>query len=51
VNTYADLNYREILLFIPLIFLTFFFGIYPEIILDYLHVTVKNLLVVPSNLN
>ena len=25
INTYADLNYREILIFIPLIFLTFFF--------------------------
>lgn len=45
ITIYADLNYREILLFIPLIFLTFFFGIYPEIILDSLHVTIKNLLV------
>ena len=45
INTYADLNYREILLFVPLIFLTFFLGIYPEIILDYLHVTVKNLII------
>lgn len=45
INNYADLNYREILLFIPLIFLTFLLGIYPEIILDSLHVSVKNLLV------
>jgi proton-translocating NADH-quinone oxidoreductase chain M len=43
IHTYADLNIREIYLFIPLIFLTFFFGIYPELILDTLHVTVKNL--------
>ena len=43
ITTYADLNYREILIFLPLIFLTFFFGIYPEIIMDTLHVTVKNL--------
>jgi NADH:ubiquinone oxidoreductase subunit 4 (subunit M) len=37
ITTYADLNYREVLLFLPLIFLTFFLGIYPEIILDALH--------------
>jgi proton-translocating NADH-quinone oxidoreductase chain M len=43
INTYADLNLRELFLFFPLIFFTFFFGIYPEFILDTLHVTVKNL--------
>jgi NADH:ubiquinone oxidoreductase subunit 4 (subunit M) len=30
-------------MFIPLIFLTFFLGIYPEVILDTLHMSVKNL--------
>lgn len=43
INTYADINYREILIFLPLIFFTFFFGIYPEIIMDTIHVSVKNL--------
>jgi proton-translocating NADH-quinone oxidoreductase chain M len=43
INAYADLNYREILLFTPLIFLTFVMGVYPEPVPDTLHVTVKNL--------
>ncbi len=43
INNYIDLNYREIIIFIPLIFLTFYFGIYPEIIIDTLHITIKNL--------
>ena len=31
-------------MFIPLVFLTFFMGIYPEIILDTIHISVKNLI-------
>lgn len=31
-------------MFAPLIFLTFFMGIYPEIFLDTMHVSVKNLM-------
>lgn len=44
IQHYADLNFREVLLFLPLIFLTFLLGIFPEIILDSLHVTVKGLI-------
>ena len=43
IKTFADVNLREIHMFIPLIFLTFFLGIYPEVILDTLHMSVKNL--------
>lgn len=43
INNYVDLNKREILIFLPLIFLTFFLGIYPEPVLDVLHTTVANL--------
>ena len=31
-------------MFIPLVFLTFLMGIYPEIILDTIHISVKNLI-------
>lgn len=43
IESYTDLNFREILIFIPLLFLTFFFGIYPEFLLDALHMSVKSL--------
>ncbi len=44
IKSFADVNYREIYMFFPLIFLTFFMGIYPEIILDTIHFSVKNLI-------
>jgi len=43
VRAYADMNHREIRMFIPLIFLTFLIGVYPEIILDTIHVSVSGL--------
>lgn len=43
IKSFADINHREVYMFIPLVFLTFLIGIYPEIILDTIHVSVKNL--------
>jgi proton-translocating NADH-quinone oxidoreductase chain M len=43
IKSFADVNLREIYMFMPLIFSTFFLGIYPEVILDTLHMSVKNL--------
>lgn len=45
IKSFADINNRELYLFLPLIFLTFFLGIYPDIILDTIHFSVKNLIV------
>ena len=47
ITHFVDINKREIYMFIPLIFLTFFIGIYPEIILDTIHISVKNLIATP----
>lgn len=47
VKIFADINYRELYMFLPLVFLTFLMGIYPEIILDTLHMSVKNLIISP----
>jgi NADH-quinone oxidoreductase subunit M len=44
IKSFADVNHREIIIFSPLIFLTFFMGCYPEIFLDTMHVSVKNLI-------
>jgi len=44
IKSFADVNYREIYMFLPLVFLTFFMGIYPEVILDTIHFSVKNLI-------
>jgi NADH:ubiquinone oxidoreductase subunit 4 (subunit M) len=33
-----------VLIFAPLIFLIFFMGIYPEVFLDAMHISVKNLI-------
>ena len=44
IKSFADINHREIYMFLPLLFLTFFLGIYPEIILDTIHISVKNLI-------
>jgi NADH:ubiquinone oxidoreductase subunit 4 (subunit M) len=48
IKSFADVNRREIILFLPLIFLTFFMGIYPEVFLDAMHFSVKNILVLSS---
>ena len=45
IKSFADTNIREIYMFIPLLLVTFLLGIYPEIFLDTLHVSVKNLIV------
>lgn len=42
IKSFVDINHREFFMFIPLVFLTFFLGIYPEIILDTIHISVKN---------
>ena len=47
VTHFADVNKREMYMFFPLIFLTFFVGIYPEVILDTIHISVKNLIATP----
>jgi NADH:ubiquinone oxidoreductase subunit 4 (subunit M) len=39
-----DLNRRETYVFIPLIFLTLWFGMYPKVLLDIIHVPVTALL-------
>jgi proton-translocating NADH-quinone oxidoreductase chain M len=44
IKNYEDLNSRELLLFIPLIFSTFFIGIFPEIFLGSLHGSCLNLI-------
>ncbi len=38
-----DLNRREILIFTPLIFFTIWMGVYPSTFLDFMHVSVENL--------
>lgn len=42
-NKFLDLNKRELVIFIPLICGTFILGICPNIILDYTHISVSNL--------
>ena len=41
---FRDIDRRETFIFIPLLFLTFFMGVYPEIFLDGIHVSVIDLL-------
>lgn len=43
ISSYVDINWREFIIFIPLIILTFFFGIYPDIIMNTLHISIKSL--------
>ena len=38
---YFDLSSREFYSIIPLFFCTFFFGLYPEVFLDYIHLSVQ----------
>jgi len=44
IKSFADVNFREIYMFLPLLAATFLIGIYPEVILDTLHMSVKNLI-------
>jgi NADH:ubiquinone oxidoreductase subunit 4 (subunit M) len=44
IKSFADLNFREMYMFLPLLSATFFVGVYPEVILDTLHMSVKNLI-------
>ena len=39
-----DMNKREIIIFTPLVFFTLLMGIYPSIFLDFIHVSVDNLI-------
>lgn len=39
-----DMNKREVMIFAPLIFFTIWMGIYPSTFLDFLHVSVENLI-------
>jgi NADH-quinone oxidoreductase subunit M len=43
LRSIADLNYREVLVFTPLVLLVFFFGFYPAPLLDVTAVSVKKL--------
>eukprot|EP00003_Mantamonas_plastica_P017117 TRINITY_DN28543_c0_g1_i1.p1 TRINITY_DN28543_c0_g1~~TRINITY_DN28543_c0_g1_i1.p1 ORF type:complete len:490 (+),score=-269.39 TRINITY_DN28543_c0_g1_i1:104-1573(+) len=44
IKQFVDMNRREMAVFIPFIFLTLLMGIYPEIFLDTMHVSVANLI-------
>ena len=43
LKKFNDLNLREVLIFVPLIAGTLIMGIYPEIFLDPIHLSVSNL--------
>jgi len=44
ISQYTEINRREFAVLIPLVFCTLFFGVYPELILDSLHMSVTNIL-------
>jgi NADH:ubiquinone oxidoreductase subunit 4 (subunit M) len=44
INQFGDMNRREFATFLPLVILTLVMGVYPEIWLDPMHVSVQNLL-------
>jgi len=44
ITEFNDINKREFYLFLPLIFLVFFIGIYPEIFLKSMNVSIINLI-------
>ena len=44
IHQFGDMNRREFATFLPLVILTLIMGIYPEIWLDPMHVSVQNLL-------
>ena len=40
----ADMNRREMAIFAPLLFITIWMGVYPTVFLDFMHVSVENLI-------
>jgi NADH:ubiquinone oxidoreductase subunit 4 (subunit M) len=40
---YLDINHREFLILLPLLFFVFLLGIYPKLFLDYLHFNCTNI--------
>lgn len=44
IKIFTDINRRELFIFTPLVILTLVMGIYPEIFLDTMHVSVANLI-------
>jgi len=44
LNTFSDINRREFFIFLPFVFGVLWMGIYPEIFLESMHVSVSNLL-------
>lgn len=44
IYKYNDINKKEFITILPFIFLTFFMGIYPDVFLDTMHVSVSNIL-------
>lgn len=44
INKFTDINRREMFIFTPLVLLVLIMGIYPEVFLDTMHVSVANLI-------
>jgi NADH-quinone oxidoreductase subunit M len=44
ISNYIDMNKREVAVLFPLVICTLWMGIYPEIFLDVMHVSVSNIL-------
>ena len=44
INPLSDITYREFVIFIPLVLMIILMGIYPNIFLNYIHLSVYNLL-------
>jgi len=44
VNQFCDIEKREFFVFLPLLLGTFFMGVYPEIFLDTMHISINNLI-------
>jgi len=44
ISNYLDMNKREVAVLFPLVICTLWMGIYPEIFLDVMHVSVSNIL-------
>jgi NADH-quinone oxidoreductase subunit M len=44
IKKYNDLNKKEMMIFLPFIILTVIMGIYPEIFLDPMHLSVSNVI-------
>jgi NADH-ubiquinone oxidoreductase chain 4 len=45
ISKFNDINKREFILFIPFILMTIFMGVYPDIFLDTMHLSVSNILI------